>query len=359
MGDDTIQRRKADHLRVVSQDDVLHSCGNMLDCVQLVHNALPELALNQIDTEVEFFGKTLALPLMITSMTGGEKRGAELNRTLARVAGEANIAFAVGSQRVMLKHPERAADFSVRDEIPGGVLLANIGGQQLLEYDIERIDWLVYEIGADGICVHLNPAHELAQPEGDRDFRGVLAAIKELCAAMHGRVLVKEVGHGLSPDVVEKLHEAGVRRFDVAGAGGTSWTKVEARRAANDSDARTGDVLGDWGIPTAAAVIAARDVAPDATIVASGGINTGLDMARAIAIGADLCGVARPMLLAFERGGADACRELTRQLRYELKCAMLLTGSRDIAALKCASRVYTNKLAEWLKGFNAIGDQGE
>jgi isopentenyl-diphosphate delta-isomerase len=355
VGDDTIQRRKADHLRVVAEEDVLHGGGNLLDRVQLVHNALPELNLEDIDTSCEFFGKPLSLPLMITSMTGGEERGAELNRVLAGVAAAAGIAFAVGSQRVMLRHRERAADFKVREFIPDGVLLANIGGQQLTEYPVDKVSWLADEIEADGICVHLNVAHELAQPEGDRNFAGILAAIQALSGALPGGVLVKEVGHGLGPWAVQQLSDVGVKYIDVAGSGGTSWTKVEARRADSPVAARTGEVFGDWGIPTAAAVIAARETAPAATLIASGGIGSGLDIARAIAIGADVCGLARPLLLACEDGGAEACAALVRQLSYELRCAMLLTASRDIAALKCASRVYTSNLSEWVKGLAARG----
>jgi isopentenyl-diphosphate delta-isomerase len=359
LGDDSIQRRKADHLRVVAEEDVLHTGSNLLDCVQLVHNALPELGLDDIDTSTEFFGKPLRLPLMITSMTGGEERGAELNTALARVAADTGIALAVGSQRVMLKYRERAADFKVREEIPDSVLLANIGGQQLTEYPLDKVRWLVDEIEADGICVHLNPAHELAQPEGDRDFAGVLEALAKLCASMPGKVLVKEVGHGLGPETVKRLANAGVKNIDVAGGGGTSWTKVEARRAKNPDESRTGIVFGDWGIPTAPAVIAARDVAPDATIIASGGINTGLDMARAIAIGADLCGLARPLLLAYQQGGEQACSQLIEQLGYELRCTLLLTGSRDLAALRGARRVYTSSLAEWVDGLSTGKRKGE
>lgn len=343
---------------MVAGEDVLHGGGNLLDCVQLVHNALPELNLDDIDTSTQFFGKPLKLPLMITSMTGGEERGAELNRALARVAAQAGIAFAVGSQRVMLKYRERAADFKVRGEIPDGVLLANIGGQQLTEYPLDKVQWLVEEIDADGLCVHLNPAHELAQLEGDRDFRGILESIQTLSAVLPGRMLVKEVGHGLGPQVVKQLSDLGVKYIDVAGSGGTSWTKVEARRA-NGADSRTGDVFGDWGIPTAPAVIAARDAASGATIIASGGIETGLDMARAIAIGADLCGLARPVLLSFEQGGEAGARRLVEQLGYELRCAMLLTGCRDLAALRGARRVYTSNLAEWVDGLSTGSRKGE
>jgi len=353
MVDDGIQQRKADHVRIVLSEDVGHAGSNMLECVQLLHNALPELALSEIDTGCEFFSKQLSAPLMITSMTGGGERTGELNHSLARAAGRAGIAFSVGSQRVLLEHPERLDDFAVRSEIKDGVLLGNIGAQQLVEYDVARVVELTEMIQADGMCVHLNPAHELAQREGDRDFRGQLAAIAQLVDKMDGRVLVKETGAGMSPGVASRLWQAGVRYLDVAGAGGTSWTKVERHRKGDHLSKAIAWVFGDWGIPTAAAVLGVRRACGDGPcIIGSGGMWSGLDAARAIACGADLAGYAQAALRAPTGGESQEPDLYLEKVIHELKTAMLLTGCRNLAALRQAPRVYTGALRDWLSNVN-------
>lgn len=348
MVDDGIQQRKADHLYIVLTEDVAHAGSNLLECVQLLHNALPELALDDVDTGCEFFGKRLKAPLMITSMTGGGERSGDLNHNLARAAGRAGIAFSVGSQRVLLDHPERLEDFAVRGEIDKGVLLGNIGAQQLVEHDVTRVSELIEMIQADGMCVHLNPAHELAQRGGDRDFCGQLAAIAALVEKTDGRVLVKETGAGMSPAVAKRLWQAGVRYLDIAGAGGTSWTKVERHRKGNHLSKAIAWTFGDWGIPTAAAVIGARRACGDGPqIVASGGMSTGLDAARALASGADLAGYAQAALRAPWASDREFDHFLEDMI-HELKAAMLLTGCADLAALRQAPRIYTGALRDWL-----------
>jgi len=349
MVDDGIQQRKADHVRIVLSKDVAHQGGSLLDCVQLVHNALPELALSEIDTSCEFFGKRLSAPLMITSMTGGGDRTGDLNHQFAQSAGRANIAFSVGSQRVLLEHPERLGDFAVRAEMEDGVLLGNIGAQQLVAYSAARIVELTQMIQADGMCVHLNPAHELAQQGGDRDFRGQLAAIAEIVEKLDGRVLVKETGAGMSPEVAARLWQAGVRYLDVAGAGGTSWTKVERHRKGDHLSKAIAGVYGDWGIPTAAAVIGARRACGDGPcIIGSGGLWTGLDAAQALACGADLAGYARAALSTAGSSEQRSIELFVQNTIHELQVAMLLTGCADLAALRQAPRVYTGTLLEWL-----------
>jgi len=257
----------------------------------------------------------------------------------------------VGSQRVMLDLPETRADFAVRDAIPDGVLLGNIGGQQLLQYPSAQIAGLAGQIEADGICVHLNPAHELAQPEGDRSFSGVLEAIQALNEELEGRVLVKEVGHGLSAAAVSALVGAGIRWIDVAGAGGTSWTRVEALRAGEQDS--IGHTFADWGIPTALATArAAGEARGQSSLIASGGIRSGLDMARAISLGAGLCGIAQPALAAWLSGGRQGVQSLLERYRVELASALLLTGSRDLAGLQQAHR----DLLEPLRGLLGGGD---
>lgn len=354
MGDDNILKRKADHLRIVAEEDVRHGGSTLLQCVQLIPEALPEMALDDIDLSVQFFGKTLAAPLMITSMTGGTERGGELNLGLARAAAGAGIAFAVGSQRVLLRHPERLHEFEVREYFDG-VLLGNIGAQQLREHSPEQIAELVAMIDADGICVHLNPAHELAQVDGDRDFRGLLELIAGLNGQLQGRVLVKETGAGIAPWTVRRLVDSGIRCIDVAGAGGTSWTKVESYRT---SDALAGGVaaaLSDWGMPTAACIIGARAVADhDTLIVGSGGVTTVLDVARVLACGADLAGIARAVLLAYMAegpgsvGGPAGAGAYLDRLIHQLKATMLLLGCREPSGMRDVPRVYTGELKDWL-----------
>jgi isopentenyl-diphosphate delta-isomerase len=349
-----ISRRKGEHLRIVLEQDVQHPRGTLLDCVELIHQALPELDWAQIDLGQDFMGRRLGAPLMITGMTGGAEYAGELNRGLAQAAAATGIAFSVGSQRILFHHPEMLPDFAVREYIPEGVLLANLGAAQLLEHSPAEAASLAQRIAADGICLHLNPAQELAQAEGDRDFAGILDAVGKLVELMPGRVLVKETGAGLSPEAVRALHGRGVRCFDVAGAGGTSWTRVESLREGDGSPEsraalRTGAALAGWGLPTAYCIIAARRVCgPDTTIIGSGGITSGLDAARAMACGADVAGFARTALLEFHRGGMAGTVQWIEQVKHELRAVMLLCGASCVQELQRARRVYTTPLRDWL-----------
>ena len=356
---DELEKRKADHLRIVADKDVSHCGSTLLEDVQLIHQALPEADFTAIDTSVVFFGKRLSVPLMITAMTGGAARTGELNRELAKVAQQLGLAFAVGSQRVLLESDERLEDFAVRQYIPDSVLLGNIGGQQLIQYSPGRIAELVKMIEADGLSVHLNPAHELAQDHGDRDFRNILSGIRRLVEMLDGRLLVKETGAGLSVEALSQLKRAGVAIVDVAGAGGTSWTKVESLRAQSAETLAVGETFGDWGLPTAFCVHAARQTLGDSsTVVGAGGICTGYDAARAIACGADLVGVARVVLKTYLRGGGPAVVEMLKRITHELRCAMLLTGAASVKEMQRVPRVYTGKLREWLNAYGWAGTQG-
>lgn len=332
--------------------DVDHRGSTLLECIRLVHEALPELDHDTLDLSAEMLGRRLRAPLVITGMTGGAELAGELNRGLAQAAGRCGIGLGVGSQRVMLRHPEVAPDFAVRKYMPEGLLLGNIGAVQLREYSIRQIEELVERIEADGLCVHLNPGQELIQEGGDRDFRGLCDRIARLVDRLGERVIVKETGAGLGPRTLAALKRAGVSAVDIAGAGGTSWTKVEMHCAEEPQRQRLGESLADWGLPTAVGVIAARRILGEGEstrITASGGIRSGLDVARAIAAGADLAGMARPVLMAFRAGGVDAVEALMNQTADELRAAMLLTGSPNLGALRTAPRVYTGELRHWLR----------
>ncbi|OQX92630.1 MAG: type 2 isopentenyl-diphosphate Delta-isomerase [candidate division Zixibacteria bacterium 4484_95] len=357
--DTLISQRKSEHLQIVADHDVAH-CGNtLLDNIHLLHQALPELDSDEIDLSLEFFSKKINAPFIITSMTGGAEFAREMNCSFANSAQKEGVAFAVGSQRVMLHHPEVASDFTVRQHIPDGVLLGNIGAVQLSEYPPEVIARLVESIEADGICVHLNVAQELMQKEGHRHFRGLLDKIAYLVDYLEGRVLVKETGAGMSPEMLGKLSSIGVSYIDVSGSGGTSFTKVEMHRAPDMDLRRLAETFADWGVPTAVSVIGARRIFKDrACLVASGGIATGLDAARAIAAGADMVGFARPALYAFLKKGTDGVTALIKCFKQELKTAMLLTGSKNVTALQRATRVYTGELHQWLSAYGWL-DEGK
>jgi isopentenyl-diphosphate delta-isomerase len=327
-----LETRKADHLELTARGDVgFKEQGTLLNCVHLVHNALPELELGAVDTSCTLLGKRLKAPLLIAGMTGGTEHAGQINRDLASIAEERGYAFGFGSQR-----PMRA---------PHTLILGNIGAVQAAAMDPPAIRRLVEAVGADALCVHLNPAMEVVQPGGDQDFRGCLARIGALAREMSFPVIAKETGCGLSLDVASRLAAAGVEHVDVSGAGGTSWVGVETLRASGDERA-LGELLWDWGIPTAASVLAVNQVGFK-TIWATGGMKTGLDVARAIALGASAGGIARPVLQAYYAGGRDAALSFLIQVERELRTVMLLVGASNLGQLRRAPRLLTGMLKEW------------
>lgn len=347
MGEDATAQRKDAHLDLVMKAEVEPpSNRTLLECVRLVHCAMPELALEEVDTSAELFGKRLRLPLVVSGMTGGTERAGAVNRDLARLAERHGLAFGLGSQRAMAEQRERAASFRVREVAPSAVVIGNIGLGQAVKLGAEEVSRLAREIGADGMALHLNAAQELTQPEGDRDFRGGYALVQALAEKLGDRLLVKETGCGLSPEVARRLVECGVRTLDVAGLGGTCWVRVEQLRAQGPA-AET--ELSSWGIPTAACVAAARRaVGPRARIIASGGIRTGLEVAKALALGADLAGMALPLLRAQQRGGLEQAERALGAIALGLRQALLLTGSRSLSELRRGPRVLTGELKDWL-----------
>ena len=332
-----IAKRKADHLEVAASGRAEFAKSTLLEHVHLIHQALPELALDEIDLDTELVGKPLRAPLLITGMTGGTAEAAQVNRDLARAAQAAGVAFGVGSQRAMDEHPDLVASYQVRDVAPDVVLLGNVGAVQALAMGPARVIELAKRIGADAIAIHLNPGQELIQDRGDRDFRGVRDGIARLVEASPMPIVVKETGCGLSTHAARSLMGAGVHTVDVAGAGGTSWVAVEAVRAAEGSGAAAlGNELWDWGLPTAVSVVAC--VRTGLVTIASGGMRTGYDVARALALGARAGGMAAPMLRAQRAGGEAAVSALIAQILHSIRAVCLLTGCAAATDLARAPR---------------------
>lgn len=349
MGEETTARRKDSHLDLCASE-VVEPAENatLLECVRLLHCAMPELAVSEVDLSTSFLGKPLRLPLLMTGMTGGTERAGEVNRDLARLAEAHGLAFGVGSQRAMSESVERATSFQVREVAPTIPLLGNIGLRQAVALGVDGVRRLADGICADGMALHLNVAQELTQPEGDRDFRGGYAAVESLVKAFGDRLLVKETGCGIGPEEAKRLSELGVRNLDVSGLGGTSWIRVEQLRA-EGLQADVGAEYAGWGIPTAAAVaLGRRAVVPGTCLVASGGMRTGLDVARAMALGADLAGMALPLFRAQQAGGYEAAEAALTRIATSLRQACVLTGSRSVAELRTRPRLITGTLKDWL-----------
>jgi isopentenyl-diphosphate delta-isomerase len=350
----TIGQRKADHLALcasASDEVAFREKTTLLEQVRFVHDALPDLDAAALDTRATLLGKTLRAPIVIAAMTGGTEEAARVNAELSAIAEERGYGFGLGSQRAMFRRAEAAGTYAVRQGAPTTLVLGNLGVVQAREMKTSEVAALVASVGADALCVHLNPAMELVQPGGDRDFRGGLETIGRLVAELPVPVVVKETGCGLSHHVGRRLRTVGVRHVDVSGAGGTSWVAVETKRAeaANDARARgLGEALWDWGIPTAASVAALAPLGFD-TVIATGGVASGLDVARAIALGASAAGIARPALKALVAGGRSAVTDLLDAIEAELRAVMLLTGSADLAALRRAPKVLGSELRAWLE----------
>ncbi len=343
---DTIAQRKRDHLAPFRGGGVeSRTTTSWLEHVHLIHSALPELSLDEVSLACTCCGRRFAAPLFISGMTGGTPEAGRINRDLARTAERLGIGFGLGSGRAMLVDRGLAETYRVRDEAPDVFLAWNLGGVQLRHTPLEQLQAALDSLGADAICIHLNPAQELMQPEGDRDFRGVLDAIGELVTRLERPLIVKETGAGISREVGLRLQRVGVRWIDVAGCGGTSWVGVEAIRHGLDADAES-QALWDWGIPTAAAV--AELAGSGLGLIASGGIRTGLDAARALALGADVAGMAAPVLQAWFEHGRDGAERFLVGLREGLRRSMLLCGCADLAALRRSPRVLTGPLRDWL-----------
>jgi isopentenyl-diphosphate Delta-isomerase len=345
MRDAGIQRRKRSHLDLCERADVEHATKTtLLEEVELVHDALPDLALDDVDLAVSFVGKRLRAPFLITGMTGGTAEAAVVNRDLAKLAERHGIAFGLGSQRAMHGSPKLAATYRVRKSAPTTVVLANLGLNQAGAMTTEEVEALAQAVGADALCLHLNPAQELVQKEGDRSFRGGIDTLRRLRREVRLPLIVKETGCGISAGVARRLVAAGVGIVDVSGAGGTSWVRVEQLRG-DDRSRRLGELYRDWGIPTAASLVQLRG--SSLVRIASGGIRNALDAARAIALGATLCGFALPVFRAYRRGGLEGASAFVQEMIEGLRVALLLTGARDLESLRTRPIVLGPTLQRW------------
>ena len=333
-GERMIERRKAEHLQISLEKDVGSRATTGLECYRFVHCALPEIALHEVDLSTTFLGKRLRAPVLISSMTGGTPDAQRINRHLAEGAQAAGIALGLGSLRSALEEPHLAETFRVRSLAPDALLLANLGVAQLGRgVGVEDCMRLVDLVEADGLILHLNPLQEALQSDGDTDWRGLLSRIESVCRALTVPVIVKEVGWGISAAVARSLSDAGVAAIDVAGAGGTSWSQVEMHRATSQRQRRLCAAFAGWGIPTAEAVIAVRAELPGLPLIASGGLGDGVDLAKALALGADLGGLAGPFLRAANIS-TQAVTDLAADLSGVLRIVMFCLGIRRVAELK-------------------------
>jgi len=325
--------RKIEHIAVINKDSDTDRNGRYFDALRLTHRALPQLALAEIDSSCDFLGKKLSFPLLISSMTGGDHALIrKINKNLAQAAEQCQVALAVGSQRVMFSHSAARESFELRQYAPSTVLLGNIGAVQLNKgYGLEQAQAAVDILDADGLYLHLNPLQEAIQQEGDTDFADLAKKIAMIASGLNKPVLLKEVGSGLSVEDVEQGLAAGIKHFDVAGKGGTSWSRIEHHRNQNSAD-DLGLCFQDWGIDTVTSLKMLNRYTNNATLISSGGLRNGIDMVKSVILGASICGLAAPFLKPAMQSPEAVVFEIEK-LRREFNTAMFLLGMKDIKSL--------------------------
>lgn len=334
-----IDQRKADHIKINLEQDVRSALTTGLEHYRFIHEALPELDLNRIDTTVNLFGKTLASPTLVSSMTGGTSEAETINLRLAEAAQECNIAMGVGSQRAAIEHPEQAKTFQVRRVAPDILLFANLGAVQFnYGYGVDECRKAVDMIQADALYLHLNPLQEAVQDAGDTNWIGITKKIEEVCKKLEVPVIAKEVGWGISEKTAKLLADCGISAIDVAGAGGTSWSQVEMHRAPDEFTRKLAATFIGWGIPTADSIINVKNAVPDMTVFASGGIKDGLDIAKCIALGATLGGMAGQFLKAAAVSTEKAV-EMMKLTKRQIEVTMFATGVETLEGLKVGKLV--------------------
>lgn len=335
-----ISNRKLEHLLLGLYCDVEYRKKTGFEDIELIHKALPEVNKEKIDLSIDFFGKEMDVPLIISAMTGGHPSSLKINRELAKAAGELNVAMGVGSQRAAIENPELAPTYTVvRDEAPSAFIIGNIGAPQ-----IEYAERAVEMLDLDALAVHLNPLQEAIQPGGDVDATGYLKSIEKISKIVNVPVIVKETGAGIRREDAVALERAGVDAIDVAGAGGTSWAAVETYRA---KDRSLGELYWDWGIPTAVSTVEVSE-SVNLPIVSSGGIRTGLDAAKALALGASAVGIALPLLKDAYTGYKSVIKSIEK-FKEELRVAMFLVGASNIEDLRKSDLIIKRSTKEWLQ----------
>lgn len=359
--DESIWLRKAEHLELAQRlPDELNGSAGWSD-IHLVHQALPSIDADTVDLTTTFLGRQLACPLVIAGMTGGYPGATEINRVLACAAQEVGVAIGVGSQRAALEHPELVESYAViREEARSALVIGNIGISQLIRYHEEelldrRVQDLIEMVGADALAVHLNFLEEVVQPEGQTRAHGALAAICATVATSSVPIIAKETGGGLSVQAARALKDVGVSVLDVGGRGGTSFAAIEAERSRVRGDNRKsdlGEALATWGIPTAVSIRACSDVLPT---IGVGGVRSGVDAAKALALGAIAAGVGRPLLVAAVEG-EDAVFRWLDGFRFQLRSAMFLAGAHRVADLVTAPRVIVGPTGEWFRQLGLLGE---
>lgn len=326
--------RKSDHIRINLEEDVQSGLTTGLENYHFIHRAVPEVDLKDIDSSLTIFGKFLSAPILISSMTGGNAEAARINQILAAAAQETQVAMGIGSQRIAIEHPELVETFQVRANAPNILLFANLGASQLnYGYGVDECQRAVDMIEADALVLHFNGIQEAIQKEGETQFAGLINKIEAICKAIAVPVIAKEVGWGFSKQDITLLAQAGVSAIDVAGAGGTSWSQVEKYRAENDYRRMLAEAFSDWGIPTAEVIQNVIQVAPSLLIIASGGLRTGVDIAKCAAMGASLGGMASPFLKAASQS-LDETIKMIKLFKDEINLCMFATGSKTIDQLR-------------------------
>lgn len=335
-----IGSRKADHIRINLEENVQSGLTTGLEHYRFQHRAVPELNLSDVDTSLSIFGRNLRTPILISSMTGGTEQASNINRTLAQAAQAAGAAMGLGSQRAALEHPELSSTFQVRSYAPDILLFANLGAIQLnYGFTVDHCRRAVEMIGADALILHFNAVQEAVQPEGNTNFAGLLKKVEQVCRQMDVPVVAKEVGWGFSEEDVRGLKNAGIQAIDVAGAGGTSWSEVEKHRATNEFQASLAEAFINWGVPTAQAILNVRNTAPDLIVFASGGLRSGIDIAKCIALGASLGGMASPFLKAAVQS-PELTIETLEAITKEIRVVMFAAGIPDLKKLKQTNLLY-------------------
>ena len=328
-----ISSRKSDHLRINLSEDVDSHLSTGLEHYRFIHRALPELDLEQVNTTTYLFGKQLNAPILISSMTGGTPEASKINHTLAEAAQVTGVAMGLGSQRAAIEYPELITTYNVRSVAPDCLLFANLGAVQLnYSYGIDQCLRAVEMISADALVLHFNALQEAVQPNGDTRFSGLADKVAQICKKMPVPVIAKEVGWGFSPPDIALLLDCGISAIDVAGAGGTSWSQVEMHRANDEQQKQLAAAFIDWGIPTAEAILNVRATAPQMLVFASGGLRSGVDIAKCIAMGASLGGMARPFLKAAALSLEQTIKTI-QTITRQIQACMFASGTTDLSAL--------------------------